>query len=201
MTRDYVEGRRARFANPVQVYAWCTALFFLLHAYAPLIRLNVETGAVVSSLSAISIRTHVSRETLDAAGSLEGFAARFDGMVTTTLPILLIVLVAASAFLLKLLFWRRNALTHVVFALHWSSFYFVLETLRQIALIGLGAWGGPIAALGSGVILIYVAVALHVVYASNWIWSALCAVIAVLVFAALLGAWLWSTGALAEHLA
>jgi len=126
---------------------------------------------------------------------------RFDTIVTTTLPVLLVVLVATSALLLAALFWREPALTQIIFALHWSSFYFVLETVRQILLHQLGSWGGPLSALGSFVVLTYLAIAMRVVYRRSWIGSVFRAICAVIIFAALLGGWLWTTAVLAEWLA
>lgn len=204
LTQAYIVGERIRYSNPVQVYLWCTALFFLLHAYLPLIQLDIDSGAVSSSLSAVSIYTEISASTLERvrqSNTLVEFAARFDIVATTTLPVLLAVLVAASALLLATLFWQEPALTQVVFALHWSSFYFALETVRQILLHQLGSWGGPLSALGSLVILTYLVIAMRVVYRRSWIGSVLRGIFAVIVFAALLGGWLWTTAELAEWLA
>ena len=205
LTRQFVLGKRVRYANPVQVYLWCTAVFFLLHAYTPLVVLDVHTGEVSSSLSAVAIQTDIPLATIERQvavdGSMEKFASRFETIVTTTLPILLVVLVAMSALLLRAMFWTETALTHIVFALHWSAFYFILETLRQVLMTLPGSWGSMAAAFGSVVILVYVTVALHTVYGRSWVGSILRAIVCVVVFASLLGAWLWSTSELAKWLA
>jgi len=204
LTRSFVSGRRIRYSHPVQVYLWCTAAFFLVHAYSPLIQLDVETGVVASSLSAIALDTDIANSTLHEARqsrSLDRFTARFDTMVTATLPLMLVVLVAASALALSALFWREPTLTHMIFALHWSAFYFALETVRQILLGQLGAWGSSISALGSLVILIYLAIAMRVVYRRSWMGSVLRAAAGVIIFALLLAGWLWSTSRLAVFLA
>ncbi len=57
LTRAYLDGRRTRYTNPVQLYLWCTAAFILLNAYSPFVRLNPESGAVASTLSASSVGT------------------------------------------------------------------------------------------------------------------------------------------------
>ncbi len=205
LTKHYIEGRRARYSNPVQVYLWCTAIFFLLHAYSPLITLDVNAGVAESSLSAVSVGGTVSAERLmllaKRTGSHAKFAAQFDTIVNATLPILLMVIIAASALLLRILFWKETALTHILFAIHWSAFYFILETMRQLALSGLGPLGGPISAFGSIIIIAYVAVAMRVVYQRSWIGSLLRAIVGVILFAVLLGGWLLSTIHLAMWLA
>lgn len=204
LTRAYVEGHRAPYVDPVHLYLWCTAGFFLLHAYLPFVRLDPETGAVQSTLSALSLGTRLSPDTLSrisAQGmSLASFAPRFDAAVSAYLPVLLMVLVAASALLMAALFWRELTITHAVFALHWSAFYFVLETTRRI-LLSLGTWGAVASALGSLMALGYLAVAMRTVYRRSWLGSVLRAVLSVVIFAGLLGAWLWSTTSVAAVLA
>lgn len=205
LTRDYVTGRRVRYANPVQVYLWCTAMFFMLHAYSPLVHLDVDTGTVTSSLSVVSLNTEIPTAAMERPSiqtdSTVGFTERFDTIVTATLPIMLVVLVAASALVVAAMFWGESVLTHIVFALHWSAFYFALETARQILLNLLGSWGPPISALGSVIIFIYLVVAMRVVYKRSWFGSALRAAFGIVVFAVLLVAWLWSATELSARLA
>jgi hypothetical protein len=146
---------------------WCTAAFFLLQTFYPLVRLDPETGQVVSSLSAVTVGTALSSETLSRLASqgtsLMVFAERFDATVTAHFPILLLALVAVSAVLMRLQFWREPILKHAVFALHWSAFYFALEGLRQLLPI-LGRWGVPVSALSTFVALAYLGAAMRVVY-------------------------------------
>ena len=204
LTRAYVDGQRVRYSSPVQIYLWCTTAFFLTQSFFPLVRLDPETGGVVSHLSAVSVGTGLSSETLSRLAEqgipLPVFAERFDAAVTAYFPVLLLALVGVTATLLALQFWREPALKHIVFALHWCAFYFVLEMVRRL-LPGVGRWGIPVSALASLVALLYLGVAMRVVYGRGRAGSAARAIMTIVTFAALLGAWLLSTTAIAERLA
>ena len=204
LTRAFLDGQRVRYSNPVQLYLWCTAAFFLAQAFFPLVRLDVASGSVASSLSAVSIGTDLSAETLQrltAQGtSMAVFAERFDAAVTAYFPVLLVALVAASAALMALQFRSEHALTHVVFALHWTGFYFSLEMVRQ-TLPRLGRWGTPVSVLATAVAVTYLYLAMRVVYQRGRLGTLIRALATVVAFAALLATWLWSTIALAERIA
>ena len=203
LTRSYLDGRRVRYTDPVQLYLWCTAGFFLLHAFSPVVRLNAVTGDVESTLSAVSVRSRVSSATLQlltANGvSPAVLSQRFDAAVSASLPVLLVALVGASALLMALQFWKEAPLTHLIFALHWSAFYFTLEAARQL-LQKLGPWGVNASVLGSLMAIVYLVVAMRLVYRRSWLGSGLRALVSISVFAALLAAWLRLTTLLAERL-
>jgi len=204
LTRDFLDGRRARHVSPVQLYLWCTAAFFLLHAYAPFVRLDRRSGAVVSTLSALSIGTRLSDATLGrlaAQGvSLAEFAPRFDAAVSAYLPLLLVGLVVGTIGILAVLFRRATALAHAVFALHWTAFYFLLETLRQLAPLPRD-WGISASVVTAAMALVYLAAAVRVAYGRSWGRSLAGALVTFVFFVALLGAWLSSTSLLGERLA
>lgn len=204
LTRAYLDGQRVRYSSPVQLYVWCTAAFFLTQTIFPIVRLDAETGAVLSSLSAISIGTGLSAATvqrLEGQGTLLSvFAERFDAAVTAYFPVLLVALVAATAVLMAVQYRREPALKHLVFALHWTAFYFTLELARQI-LPRVGSWGTPASILATVIALTYLYLAMRVVYGRGRLGTALRAFLTTVVFAALLGSWLWSTVALAERIA
>jgi len=204
LTRAFVDGRRAAFAHPVQVYLWCTALFFLSHAYAPVVRLDPDTGAITSSLSAVAVGTGVSAATRERVRErgLSGaeFVDRFDAVVSASLPALLVGVVGAVALIMALLFRGESALMHTVFALHWAAFYFALDVLRQLVARA-GRPGVVVSMLGSAVALIYMIVALRVVYRRGWPSTIARGVVAWITFALLLVAWLWGTSLLAQRLA
>ncbi|MBT8487465.1 MAG: DUF3667 domain-containing protein [Gemmatimonadetes bacterium] len=204
LTRAFVDGQRVRYSSPVQLYLWCTAAFFLVQTFFPLVRLNAETGRVVSSLSAVSVGTGLSAETLerltDQGTTLPVFAERFDAAVTAYFPVLLVALVAVTAVLMALQFWKEPALKHGVFALHWTAFYFTLEMVRQL-LPRLGRWGTTASVLTTVVALTYLYVATRVVYRRSRIGTASRALVTIVAFAGLLGLWLWSATLIAERIA
>ena len=91
-------------------------------------------------------------------------------------------------------------MTHAVFALHWSAFYFVLATVRRV-LLSLGTWGAVASALGMLVALSYLAIAMRTAYRRSWLGSVLRAVVSFIIFAGLLAVWLWSTTVVVARLA
>jgi hypothetical protein len=204
LTKDFVEGRRARYVSPVQLYLWCTAMFFVVHAYSPFVRLDRRTGAIVSSLSAVAIGTSLPATMIQRLASrgvsLDAFGARFDLAVSAYLPVLLVGLVVACVALLAIQLRRETALTHATFALHWTAFYFVLESVRKLLPLP-RAWEVPASMAAALVAVVYLAVALRVVYRRSGPGSIARALVFYVVFAALLGGWLWSTTLVAEHLA
>lgn len=204
LTRAYLDGQRVRYSSPIQLYLWCTAIFFLIQTLSPIVRLEPETGQVLSSLSAVSYETELSQETLQRLDEqdvpLSVFAERFDAAVTAYFPLLLLAIVVAAAVMMALQFWEESALTHGVFALHWAAFYFTLEGVRQL-LPRLGDWVTPVSILATVVALVYLYAAMRAVYLRGRIGSALRALVTVVAFAVLLGGWLWSTVALAERIA
>jgi hypothetical protein len=132
--------------------------------------------------------------------SLTVFAQRFAVAVSAYLPILLIGLVFACAGLVSLEFRQESWLVHAIFALHWTGFYLALETLRQLLPIR-GSAQVPVSILTNAIALVYLGKALRVVYQRSWLGSATRAFVTFVLFTSLLGAWLWSTSVLAEHLA
>lgn len=184
----------------MQLYLWCTAGFFLLNAYAPVVRLDPQRGVITSSLTTVSIGWQLPPEELarltGQGVSLQAFARTFDGVVGATLPVLLFGLVVATALLMALLHRGDPFLRHAVLALHWAAFDFVLEALRQ-ALPLHGAWAGPISMGLTLVALLFLSVALRRVYGRGWPGSVLRAVLTIVAFSGLLALWIWSAGELA----
>lgn len=204
LTRAFIEGKRVRYSSPVQLYLWCTAAFFLMQTFFPVVRLDPDSGQVVSSLSAVTVGTDLSAETLQRLATqgtpLPVFAERFDAAVTAYFPVLLLALVAAAGLLMALQFWREPALKHAVFALHWAAFYFTLEMLRQ-TLPSLGRWSVPLSIGTTIIALAYLFASMMVVYRRNWAPTLLKALLSTVIFGALLGGWLLSTVAVAERIA
>ena len=46
LTRAFLDGRRAAYSGPVQIYLWCTAAFFVIQTFFPIVRLDTEEPAV-----------------------------------------------------------------------------------------------------------------------------------------------------------
>ena len=204
LTRAYVDGQRIRYSSPIQMYAWCTAAFFLVQAVFPVARLNTETGYIVSSLSTITVGFGLSAETLarltEQGVGLPVYAERFDAAVTAYFPVLLVLLVLASALLMAIQFRKESALKHGVFALHWTAVYFALEMLRQL-LPRSGPSSVPASIFITAVALVHLYRAMRVVYSRGRVGTAIRAFLTIMAFSVLLGGWLWSAATLAEALA
>lgn len=200
LTAEYVEGRRVRYSGPVQVYLWCTAAFFLVHAYLPFVEIDFAEERAVSNLSALSVTTTLPEGLvgqISAQGMTEElFAERFHAVVSGYFPVFLIALVAGSAILFSGLFRKRPFLTHAVFALHWTAFFFTLE-----AIIRLLRLPDSFSSFTPLVLLVYLAIAMRVVYGQGWIASGLKALVGLLAFVLILTAWLGSTSLVASLLA
>lgn len=162
----------------------------------------MATGGVTSTLTAVTIDGQLGADTLRKhADTPAVFAPRFDGMVTATLPILLAALVPMTAIFLAVFFWHETALKHAIFAVHWWAFYFVLESLRQLFIMGLPSWAGPLELAAFVLQGLYLSIAMKIVYGRGWIGSVIRAIIGIVIFAMFLAAWLMSTIVLAGFLA
>jgi hypothetical protein len=200
LTAEYVAGRRARYLGPIHVYLWCTAAFFLAHAYFPFAEIDFSEEQVVSTLSAMSVSLDLPEglvSQLPAQGITEElFAERFHAAVSGYFPVVLVALVAGAAVLFSGLFRKHPFLTHAVFALHWTAFFFIVEAIVQVL---------PLPDLVSNstaiVLLIYLAIAMRSVYGQSWIASVLKAFLGLFVFALMLTAWLASTSFVTSLLA
>jgi len=200
LTAEYVAGRRARYLGPVNVYLWCTAAFFLVHAYFPFAEIDFSEEQIVSTLSAMFVTLDLPEgfvSQLSAQGiTQELFAERFHATVSGYFPFFLVALVAGSAVLFSGLFRKHPFLTHAVFALHWTAFFFIVEAIVQV--LPLPDWVSNSTPI---VHLIYLAIAMRTVYGQNWIASGLKAFLGLLAFSLMLTAWLVSTALVAFPLA
>ncbi len=129
---------------------------------------------------------------IEAQGiSLEVFAERFDARVSAYLPALLLALLAVFTLLIWALNWRsqKTFATHAVFTLHWSAFYLILEGVFRVVPIP-NIWSVAIS-------LVYLIVALRIVYQQNWLISAIKALVSLTIFYTLISMWMASALGLA----
>ena len=200
LTAEYVAGRRATHAAPIQVYFWCTAAFFLVHAYFPFVEIDFAEEQAVSNMGALLVSIDLPE---GFAGRLsaqniteELFAERFHAAVSGYFPVFLFALVAGAALLFSGLFRKHPFLTHAVFALHWTAFFFTLEAIVQLLRLP-----RSVSNFTFLVLLIYLAIAMRTVYGQGWIASGLKALVGFLAFVLMLTAWLGSTSLVASLLA
>lgn len=195
LTVEYIRGRRIHYVEPLQIYLLSAAAFFLVHAYRPFIQFNTETGGATSTLGPASATGNLSEtaiQRIEAQGiSLEVFAERFDAWVSAYLPALLLALLAVFTLLIWALNWRsqKTFATHAVFTLHWSAFYLILEGVFRVVPIP-NIWSVAIS-------LVYLVVALRMVYQRNWLISAIKALVSLTIFYTLISMWMASALGLA----
>jgi hypothetical protein len=193
LTREYVDGRRVRFTQPLQLYLLAAAAFFLVASYRPFVWIDIARLQVVGRLPGLTVGNEVVRERLlqlppDPAAH-EIFALRFVGAVQGYLPVFLIASVLLFSLAEYLVNHRheRRFLPHAVFALHWTAFFLLLLAAARLLP---AAWQVEIFTLVVG--LVYLVVGLRRVYGQRLLASVPRALVLLLAFLLILAAWVQS---------
>lgn len=197
LTREYLEGRRVRYTQPLQLYLGCAAAFFFVNAYRPFFSFDPATGRVAGSLGVARVQGALDAgalASLEARGiSREVFRERFEATVTGYMPILLIGSLLLFALALHLVHRRprRGYLEHAVFSLHWSAFFLLLMLADRVLPQGetRPRWL-ELAILALG--LAYLVLALRSAYRQPWPAAAIKAAGLFWVYQMLLSAWMAS---------
>ncbi len=193
VAREYVEGHRARFVPPVRLYLMASFFMFVVLSFTELRVSNVEVGG--RQVTADSIAAFAPREEAqdEGQGSFEvdlgedeinqriavGFQrlladpAAFNQVFIDRLAKSMFILLPAFAGLLKLLWWKRLYVHHLVFAIYFHSFVFLL-----VGLVGLPEalgweWLAQAMEFLMLTVPLYLVVALRTFYASGWIGTVL----------------------------
>jgi hypothetical protein len=127
LTKDFIEGRRARYISPIRVYLTFSLLFFGLFAIVPgasesLVRVNVPKPAVTPE--DVDVKYDALRETL-----------------MHNLPRVAFLLMPVFAALTWLLYRREQPyyIPHLYYAIHFHAFVFLV--LAVALLLGSAAKG------------------------------------------------------------
>lgn len=146
MTRDYLEGRRQRYISPLRLYLAASVLFFVGLSQVPgldirigvtgieITTLGVRESMIAATTGVDDIDRHV-RAFMQLSQDARSHVLR-DGMIRNA-PKALLVLVPLFGGLLMALYPRRRYGEHLLFALHFHSFAFLLLP------IGLIPWPQP----------------------------------------------------------
>jgi hypothetical protein len=165
LTREYLDGRRVRYTQPVPLYLLTAAAFFLLASYRPIVWIDTVRMRVVGELPGMVVGSEVVRDRIAAlpadALAYNLFAERFAGAVNGFLPAFLVGSVLLFSLALYGLHRRAEPryLAHAVFALHWTSFYLLVTAAARLFP---RAWGVEQLVLLPA--LVYLALALRRVY-------------------------------------
>jgi hypothetical protein len=197
LTREYLDGHRVRYTQPVQLYLIAAAAFFLISAYRPFVWIDTEQQQVVGQLPGMTVGHGLSEELLAEVHrnplALEVFAERFASAVNGVLPVFLVVFVLLFSLMVYGMFRRREPryLAHAVFALHWTAFY--LLAMATARLFPLGWRIGDLMQLAA---LVWLTAALRRVYGQRLPPSLAKAVILTAGFLLVLLAWVASAMAI-----
>lgn len=168
LTREFVEGKRARSISPVRVYLLASILFFTLVAafgqFEKSIVLNERPAPPVSSPSTLDER--LESGAAKAARDKKAFA---DALVHTAPKVMFVLLPVAAAIVM--LFYRKRQrfyVPHLYFSIHLHAFMFLLFSLVLL----LDATGNRFVRTVDGIFVLaapaYFVAALKNVYGESW---------------------------------
>jgi hypothetical protein len=177
LTREYLQGRRARWMAPLRLYLTFSVIFFALSALAPLT--TAASGRQRQGGWHFSWRTGLPVESTGAADAEAEAAARKLGFETAAelndvvnhavwswLPRLMFVLVPLFAWLVARAYRRvdRNYLHHLMFAFHVHAAFFAAGALATAASLVSRPTGRVLWMAVLAYMLVYVVMAFRTVY-------------------------------------
>ncbi len=153
LTREFIDGRRGRYAKPLSLFLVLNVLFFLIQPYTGLVRYNLRD--YTSGDGDVHIhRTELVRERAAGAGQSDSvYATRFDATLGNQKKGMLLFAVPVLALLMPLIFFRstpkRYFVQHVVFAVHAYAFMLVMLTVGIVLIIyAIAGWARLFALAG-----------------------------------------------------
>jgi hypothetical protein len=163
LTREYFDGRQARYVSPIRLYLIFSVAFFALSAVVdrePIFEADedIEVGALGRMLG------------LGEMSPAEA-NARVDRAQTEWMPRVMFILVPVCAALVAVVTRTsgKNYPQHLYFALHIHSAYFAVLILATVLeLFGAEALGSIISILGTSLIIGYSVVAFRTAYGGRW---------------------------------
>jgi hypothetical protein len=179
LTLEFLDGRRARYVHPLKLYFALSVLLFLavsLSGYSivkvtgaddPVLTVDgaavggrVESGSAEKGAGEISLAERIFKP---LGEQLHRDPDRLGRMFADRLAKTIILVVPVFAVILKLLYWRRRYIAHLVFSLHLHSFAFLAILAGFVVDLALHAprEGGPGSGLAGLVIVAYTFFALR----------------------------------------
>jgi hypothetical protein len=149
LTADYLAGRRRPYLRPLQLFLFCNLLFFFAQVYTGsntfTTPLNVHLHHLPYSPFA---RQVVGEELRTRHRDYTSYQQRFDRTASDLAKSLVLVMAPMQGLFLQLLYWRsrRHYVEHLVFSLHFYSF-FLLMVPALITFLGVVARAGARAGL------------------------------------------------------
>jgi hypothetical protein len=177
LTREYLQGRRARWISPIRLYLIFSVIYFALSSLTPA-RLGVYeskggSGWRFSFGQARDVGRAASEDVAaeaDArAAGFESFAALRDAVnraILTWIPRVMFVLLPLFAGLVALAYRRfdHNYLHHLIFAVHVHAAWFAAGAIAKAVELASNPIGQALEALAVVFAAVYVVLAFHRVY-------------------------------------
>ncbi|HUM13938.1 MAG TPA: DUF3667 domain-containing protein [Myxococcaceae bacterium] len=185
LSEAYTEGKRSRYIRPLRLYFWVSVLFFSALALRPLhfvaVKVDRQDRVRIPFAPELERRLQQKLQGLtevpgaeDGSGKrmvdiTEGHSVAQERLRTeflSRLPKAIFLLLPVFALLLRMLWWKRPYVDHLVFALHAHTVLFLGLGL------GLSGWP-PLALLGALGPVGWFLVAVHRFYRSGWVTTVL----------------------------
>lgn len=218
MTKDVLEGRRARYVSAVRLYLFASVLYFVVASATPELRVRDDvTGQTRTIKIGLWSRDDSVAITEEDRAEIERLIAKSpwylkplmedlrddpdalrQGLVTAV-PKALFLLVPVFAAILALFYRRRAYMQHLVFALHLHAVIFIsLALARAVQVTGSVVLAAAVSAASLLFIALYALRGLRYLYGSRWHWTAVKAAGVFLVYAGvslpvLLAAAIWAS--------
>ena len=124
LAEEFLAGRRQRYLGPLKMYFLCAALFFFI---APLVS-GFSLQKVLLQDGQEGLRTLVMQRLAETKMNFDVFATRFNLRLNSVYTIALGMSAIGAALVLWVFFYRvaPSLGTHVVFALYYVSFFYLM---------------------------------------------------------------------------
>jgi hypothetical protein len=181
LTREYLEGRRARYLSPVRLYLSVSVIYFLIASAAPTgaggLRVELtQNGQAASAVLSAEDRAEILKQ-IDGSHWLlrpmmkliaedpDGFRAR----LFTIIPRVFFGMLPVFAAIVALFYWGRRFPTALVFAVHVHAFAFVIFLASELAKFsGSRLFAGVVGLIAAVVFTIYALRSLRAVFGGGW---------------------------------
>jgi hypothetical protein len=145
LTREFLQGRRARYISPLRLYLAASLVYFVIAAAAPELESGSRDGVTVSSGVQVNVTTGGSdratalRQIDDAPAVMRPFLRRAledpKGLkrgIYETMPRVLFALLPVFAFIVALFYRGRRYPEHLYFAIHLHTFIFLALAIPEL---------------------------------------------------------------------
>lgn len=162
LTREFLEGRRARFLSPLRLYLLASLAYFVLEAAAPNVRLpgkgsngltvsataksrpervadavsgSLDNGQVLTSAERDAALKDIERAPALMRPTLHKAVADPNGFkrgIIETMPRMLFALLPAFAAIVAIFYRRRKYPEHLYFAIHLHAFMFLALSVAAL---------------------------------------------------------------------